>query len=84
MIGSAFTDQSLSKDFMLLYQNLGANFCALQSGYRSQKRPVLPLAHTQMQRSYLIKDPNLFQSATWLIIKPMIDITLIDIFYQLE
>ena len=27
--------------FLLIYQNLGASFCAPKSGYRSQKCPVL-------------------------------------------
>ena len=45
MIGYMFTNQRLSKDFILfLYQNLGANFRAPKSGYRSQKRLVLPPA----------------------------------------
>ena len=42
IIGPVFTYQRLSKDFMLPYQNVGANFRAPKSGYRSQKRPVLP------------------------------------------
>ena len=45
MIGYMFTNQRLSKDFILfLYQNLGTNFRAPKSGYRSQKRLVLPPA----------------------------------------
>ena len=42
MIGSVFTYQRLSKDFMLLHQNLGANLCGPKNGYQSQKHPVLP------------------------------------------
>ena len=43
MIGSVFTYQRLSEDYLLLmYQNLGVDFCVPKSSYRSQKRPVLP------------------------------------------
>ena len=43
MFGPVFNYQGLSKDyFLLIYQNLGADFRAPKSGYRSQKRPVLP------------------------------------------
>ena len=28
--------------FFVIYQNLGADFCAPKSGYRSQEHPVLP------------------------------------------
>ena len=41
MIGSVFTYQRLSKDFLLIYQNLGADFCVPKSGCRSQKHSVL-------------------------------------------
>ena len=42
MNGHVFTYQRLSNDFifLLIYQNLGADFCAPKSGYRSQKRSV--------------------------------------------
>ena len=45
MIGSVFTYQRLSKDsfFLLIYQNLGVDFCAPKSGYGSQKRLILSL-----------------------------------------
>ena len=39
MIVSLFTNQRL---FLLIFQNLGTDFCAPKSGYQSQKRPVLP------------------------------------------
>ena len=43
IIGSVFAYQRNSKDFffLLIYKNLGDNFCASKSDYQSQKRPVL-------------------------------------------
>ena len=44
MIGPVFPYQRLSKDFifLIIYQNLGVDFRAPKSSYRSPKCPVLP------------------------------------------
>ena len=47
MIGSVFPYKDLVKTyFLLICQNLGANFSVPKSSYRFQKRPVLPPANS--------------------------------------